>query len=81
MDSWLAFLYHAIQNLSKMQTPIHILGEEVLAIYIFPYHENLWTVYNAYAYENVVKVFLPKETSPAPTSCPQSLADSLLNNV
>ena len=34
MDSWLAFLYHAIQNLSKMQTPIHILGEEVLAIYL-----------------------------------------------
>ena len=24
MDSWLAFLYHAIQNISKMQTPIHI---------------------------------------------------------
>ena len=31
MDSRLAFLYHAIQNSSKMQTPIHVLGEEVLA--------------------------------------------------
>lgn len=31
MDSRLAFLYHAIQILSKMQTPIHVSGEEVLA--------------------------------------------------
>ena len=63
--------------LSKMQTPIHVLEEELLAKFISS-HENLWTVYNAY--KNVYKVF-SEEASSSSRSQGSPLVDSLVNNV